>query len=459
KNLKLGYDPATGKADGTSIMAGTKTGNTRLGALAGLLDNSDIEGIETYINVSATQIEEIQIGGMIGRCQNSCIIKNCSNYATVDAKTENTGSVYVGGLLATVVGDNSEVISCTNYGTVQRSAATTKGNSFLAGIIGRVGGNTDDVVISDCVNKGVIKTTVNVKNKQLYIGGIISMDNTIDTGTYSVIVTNCTNEGKIECTSLSTCTNGMGVGGIIGYIKNGAKLSGCINTGTISKPKNHNGQTSRFGGIVGWSNTGKSIIENCTNGSSSDNSLGAIESSVQTTATDATLEYYGGIVGDLTNGSVKGCKNYGSIKTLSTTANIHEYAGGVVGVFSGGSIENCQSYGTVSVASGTNTSSAGGIVGTNIVDSANTTGTGCSVGAAVSCGYSANAGAVVGLYTNTATSTLGSSSSPIAISGSASVNGTTATASNFATLLAGSSAGITASGVASGLNTIWATFE
>ena len=459
KNLKLGYNPATNEADGTSKLEGTETTNTRLGALAGLLDNSDIEGIETYINVSATQNAEIQIGGMIGRSQNTCKIKDCSNYATVDAKTVNDGSVYVGGLLAALAGKNSEVLSCRNYGTVQRSVAvsTKKGNTFLAGILGRVGAGADDVVIYDCINKGTIRTTRNIQNKQVYIGGIICMDNTITTtGTYSVIITDCKNEGTIECTSLSQASSGMGVGGIIGYIKNVAKVSGCTNTGTISKPKNHNSITSRFGGIVGWSNSGNSIIENCTNGSDSDSSLGKILSSEQTTANETTIEYYGGIVGNLENGSVNGCKNYGSITTNSTTANIHEHAGGLVGAYSGGSIENCHNYGTVSVAATTDDNSAGGIVGKNIVSSANTTGTGCSVSASVSCGYTDNAGAVVGLYANTAASTLGSSDSPVAVSGT--VNGTTVTAANFESLLAGTAAGITASGVASGLNTIWATF-
>ena len=40
-----------------------------------------------------------------------------------------------------------------------------------------------------------------------------------------------------------------------------------------------------------------------------------------------------------------------------------------------------------------------------------------------------------------------------------SVNGTDVTASNYGSLLAGSAYGITASGVASGNNTIWAIFE
>ncbi len=461
KNLKLGYDPATNKADGTSKIEGTNADNTKLGALAGLINNAIIVGIDNYINVSATQDAAMQMAGLIGRCENTCHLSNCNNYATIDGKTANNSSVYIGGLFGTITGDNSVVQNCSNYGTVQRSLGTSKGNTFLAGIVGRVGLDTDDVVISGCINNGTIKTTVNTKNKQLYIGGITSMDNTIETGTFSLIITDCLNKGLIECTSLSNSTTGMGVGGIIGYAKNGSKISGCINTGTINKPKNHNGQTSRFGGIVGWSNNTKNIILNCTNGSPSDNSVGTITSLVQTTTTDATLEYYGGIVGDLADGTVRSCKNYGSLITASTTADISENAGGIIGAFSGGAVENCENYGSVSVAAAAERCAAGGLIGVNLVESASSTGEGCKIGAEVQCGYADNAGAVTGLFSNTATSVIGSSASPVKISALTSVNGTVATSGNYQTMMAGSAAGITASGVVStnGLNTIWATFE
>ena len=459
KNLKLGFDPDTQTADGTSTLAGSETSNTRLGALAGLVSRSNIENVANYINVSATQNAEIQIGGLVGRAEETCLFSNCSNFATIDAKTSNTGSIYIGGLVATITGSNSQVNACYNYGTVQRSVATSKGNSFIAGIVGRVGGTTDDVIINNCVNKGTVKHTVNVKNKQIYIGGITSMDNTVSgTGHYSIIITNCTNEGYLESTSLSSASTGMGIGGIVGYCKNPSKISGCTNLGEIKKINNHNGQTSRFGGIVGWIGNSETLVENCINGSPSDNNLGAITSTVET-KDDGSIEYYGGIVGALDQGTVKGCTNYATLTTISTVNTITEVAGGVVGQISGGILENCENYGGVSVASPNNTCGAGGIVGINNCGTENVTGDNCKTKGSVSCGYTANAGAVVGLYNNSATSVFGSSVAPVIITGSAAVNGTSATAANFGSLLAGSAAGITASGVASGLNTIWAVFQ
>ncbi len=457
KNLKLGYNPAIQAADGTSKLEGTETSNTRLGVLAGLVDNSNIEYIDNYINLSASQNAEIQIGGIIGRCENTCIIKNCSNYATIDAKTASTGSVYVGGLVAAVSGSNSQVISCSNNGTVQRSVATTKGNSFIAGIVARVGGTTDDVIISNCVNKGSIKHTVNVKNKQLYIGGIIAMDNTTSAeDKYSVIITNCTNEGYIESTSLSNASTGMGIGGIIGYCKNHSKISDCTNLGTIKKINNHNGLTSRFGGIVGWIANSQTLVENCTNGSLADNTQGSITCTLET-KDDSSIEYYGGIVGALDQGTVKDCINYAALSTISTENGIIEIAGGIVGQLAGGVLENCNNYGAVSVAAPHVTCGAGGIVGINNCINDNVTGTGCKTKGAISCGNANNAGLVIGMFSSTATTCFGSSDSPVIIS-DGSVNGTTIDASNYQTYLAGTAAGITASGVASGLNTIWATF-
>ena len=340
-----------------------------------------------------------------------------------------------------------------NQGTVQRTAATTRGNTFLGGIIGRTGKGVKNALISKCLNKGSVKTTVNVKNKQLYIGGIISMDNSLESEEYGLIISDCSNEGSIECTSLSAASTGMGVGGIIGYSKNKTLVSNCTNLGTISKPKNHNGITSRFGGIIGWMNNAGSIIQNCTNGSVDDSSKGSVSGLVETSNT-SDLIYYGGILGALESGTVTGCKNYGNISSKSTSTGICEKAGGLTGYFSGGSIVNCENYGKVSIASNSETCSAGGLIGLDAVSTANTTGTGCKVSADVSCGYSANTGAIIGLYDNSASSVFGTSESRINVSGSI-VNGTILTASIYQSHLA---PGISASGIASGNNTIWATF-
>ena len=158
----------------------------------------------------------------------------------------------------------------------------------------------------------------------------------------------------------------------------------------------------------------------------------------------------------MNNGTISSCTNYGTVQATIDAKGKNEYFGGIVGNLTVGSILNCNCYGTVSVAGSEAKCSAGGIVGLQSGGNVNQSANGCNVNATISCGNTENAGLVVGLYTSTVTTSLGSESSPIKVKGT--VNGTVATAANYESLLAGSAAGITASGVASGLNTIWAKF-
>ena len=102
KNLKLGYDPAKSGPDGTSNIVGTNDENTHIGALVGLLDKSNVENVDNCINVTVTQDAEAQTGGLIGRCESTCYITNCKNFATIEGRTANSGSVYLGGLIGTL---------------------------------------------------------------------------------------------------------------------------------------------------------------------------------------------------------------------------------------------------------------------------------------------------------------------------------------------------------------------
>lgn len=458
KDLKLGFDPSTEKADGISKIEGTNTSNTRLGALCGLLDESDVESVVNYVTVTAEQDAEIHVGGLIGRVQHTCSIKNCCNYATVDAKTTTISSIYFGGIIGTTSGENVIVSSCCNYGIVQRSSAAGtagSGNSFIGGIVARSGGNST-ITISQCKNFGTVCTSNNIKCGQLYIGGIVSMDNTNSTITgTNLIVTDCQNEetGIVQCYNLSSTGNSNGFGGIIGRMEYESNVSNCSNLGKVLKVGNMTTQ-GKFGGIVGFIDGVNSVVTNCTNGSANNPSLGLVSDLAQNN--NGTNQRIGGIAGHMNNGTISSCTNYGTVQATSDAKGKNEYFGGIVGNLTVGSILNCNCYGTVSVAGSEAKCSAGGIVGLQSGGNVNQTADGCKVYATIRCGNINNAGLVVGLYTSTVTTGLGSKSSPIKVKGT--VNETVATAANYESLLAGSAAGITASGIASGNNTIWATF-
>lgn len=456
KNLKFGYNPSTGEADGQSILKTTNSTTERLGVLAGFVSACIIEGIHNYIPVEDAGSVAVQAGGIVGRCAKAAQLSNCYNYASIKCTNTADKTHYISGIVG-VAGDSDIIVNnCSNYGNLSKEESGS-GTTFIGGIIGRTGASKHGIRIADCQNYGQLKTTYNLK-AQLFMGGIISMDNTTDNSSKpNLVVENCQNDGTIICTSLSACAK-MGIGGIVGYINSYTRISNCINLGTISKPKNHNGITSNFGGIVGYFGGDENCyIKNCTNGKASDNSKGSLTDSIQTTTTGTTLVYFGGIVGHQESGLIENCINYGTISTKSSTDGVHEYSGGIVGGNSLGLISGCSNYGSLSSTNTADDCCTGGIVGLQSGDSSISYGDDCTVNTSISCGNISKTGLVVGSYSSTSTTCIGSSASPIEI-GASTINTTTIDASNYQSYLAGSSAGITASGVASGLNTIWATF-
>ena len=463
-DIIFGLNPATGEYDGVSTLTATDS-NKRLGVVAGFVSNCDVIRVTNYIPIkdATTAANDVMFGAVAGRTDGVVNIIGCNNYGTMECVSTTTKSHYIAGLVGVFDGSGSVIDKCVNYGIVRKTkSAGGTGNTFIGGIVARTASGRNGLMIRGCVNNGWVGTTANVQAKQIYIGGIIGMDNTSDkTDVPNVTVLGCTNEADatIECTSLSKASSGTGIAGIIGKASSSSVISGCSNYGKISKPKNHNGVTSVFGGIAGQVNSSSVVVEYCTNGSEYNAAHGAFTSEVQTTNSAATMGFYGGIAGQLEAGTVKNCINYAPLSaTDASTSDIKESLGGVVGKLGGGILQECENYGTLTVSNSSDLCAAGGIVGRYEASADHATGEGCKVKAVISCANTANAGAVIGFYQGSSTTVFGTSASPVGV-GESAVNGTTLDASNFAGYLAGSSAGITASGAAAGSNTIWAIFQ
>lgn len=469
KDIKFGYNPSTMAADGTSAMTlSTTIANAKLGVVSSNANNAIISGVSNYIPITVTGSSTgVQIGGLVGRTGDNVTLQNCKNYAGIQFNSEGK-ECYLGGLVGVLAGLDCILSGCHNYGAVQRiKAGATKGNQFIGGIVGRTGVDCSGIIIEDCHNHGTVGTTKNIKANQLYIGGILGMDNVGIGSDFNVSIISSSNaaDGVVSCYNQSSVGEN-GIGGILGCAKNKSLIDGCNNHGSVIKLGNFNSVNGRFGGIVGYLlNNGDNVatVRNCNNGSSGDTSYGAITDEDQTTVS-AKFVQIGGIIGYQVAGTVDNCKNYGKIWLKGTTASCNEYAGGIVGDFAGGAITNCESRGPIVVAGTTVSYSAGGVVGTLSATSAVSTATGCTVASAVSCGYAANAGLVVGLYTSTGTTVMGSSVSPISIVNSSTVNGNAITTDPgdtyyFGKCLAGSAAGITESGTPNGNNNIWGSYS
>lgn len=464
KDLTLGKE-----GDSSSlVVSGAKIGYA--GALAGRMKWVALSNVKNYISVTVDNAAEgCYIGGIIGQImgdsENS--ISDCHNYGDVSFDCAVAGNNYYGGITGLISG-KAAITYCTNSGKISRNVTSSnKGVNTFGGIAGRTGNSVSGVSIYSCVNHGVIETTVNVKAGQIYFGGIIGMDGETPDSDYNLTVEYCRNEGAINGFNQSTASYAA-TGGIIGRQSNKSLVTGCVNLGPVTKVGNHSIEGC-FGGIAGMTSSVDGLVKDCVNGAADDDTKGIVTDMVQTSSKNLRI---GGIIGYAMRGNCEGCTNYGLVTSKSSITKV--YVGGIAGNCTICKIKYCANYGDVIVENAAdNTRSAGGIVGLqNGSANDNFTGEGCIVECNVSSGVPGDAGLVVGRFSNSVNSCWGTSTEPVIINSRCTVNGVAATAANYESLLAGSSYGITASGVTvSGLtdpadntktlggNTIWAMFK
>ncbi len=141
------------------------------------------------------------------------------------------------------------------------------------------------------------------------------------------------------------------VGGIAGEIASKVSVSDCTFSGTVYS-EDDQWHTNGIGGIVGSISSSSSTITNCT----------TVEGAK--VCTRAKNINAGGIVGYVTNGSVKNCTNNGEIKTKTESAA--HGVGGIVGEMTASSddgIQSCTNTGAITAAGDTSGGNIGGILG------------------------------------------------------------------------------------------------
>lgn len=274
-----------------------------------------IEGCHNLGNVKSDRYA----GGVAG--SNVGVVENCVNFGEIK------GEYAVGGLIG--LQSRGEILGSRNDGKVS-------GGSNVGGIVGDAS-NGSTVRVKKCVNNAEVGSGVAV-------GGIVGCYS----GNGTCVIEESVNRGKILsgdyaggiiadsfgqieillCVNYADVGGKNNVGGIVGWMRNGGKVVGSINKGSIAGSNldiggvvgkmehdcsvsqcanvgNVSGQTTdatNVGGIVGGSvisNIGAVIIENCYN-----------------TATIMTRADYGvaGICGRNQYGLILNCYSIGSIK-------------------------------------------------------------------------------------------------------------------------------------------------
>ena len=357
------------------------SGTEFVGGVAGLA--SDTAPIDHCTNTSSAVVTgtDDEVGGIVG--VGTGAVDTCVNEGAIIGKN------YVGGIAGLIASDNGVVRSCSNKGTVS-------GTDCVGGLVGRVGQTADGTDPS-----GLVEASKNTGS----VSGAASVGGAV--GVLHGTVRDCENNGAV--------TGGEpGIGGIVGYCKQGGVVSGCknlkaitagwqqtggvvgVSEGTISDCVNEGaveaGNNPYVGGIVG-NNEDSGTVTGCTNkakisgasnisGGVAGASDGTINGCSNTGEISNTGGKIGGIVGN-NNGTVSNCANSGQVKgktsgnayvggivgyssgnisgcTNGASVNAGIGVGGIAGFFyGGGSIEDCSNTGSVVGPAG----SAGGIVG------------------------------------------------------------------------------------------------
>lgn len=274
---------ASGKSGGL-IMASKRT--TTDGVRYDVLE---LENIKVDINLKASKA-----GGLVGYSENGTInVKNCAVYGDIDTTSwtagygHNTGT---GGFLG----------QTKKAGTIENSTnnAHVKGGAHVTGgIIGRV---TYGYVIKNCVNNGLVETTV--FNDEAPAGGFVGMAETVS-GKIKTEITDSINNGNV----IGTRDAGGFVGGARNADKSPIYIDGCINNGTVIGGETAKG--NKLGGIVGEV-TNSATVKNCVNNGSvmgavataesTDSGIGAIIGGAFSTDVSGTLN----LTGNTNNGAI-----------------------------------------------------------------------------------------------------------------------------------------------------------
>ena len=261
-------------------------------------------------------------GGVAGTVGVGGVVTDCEVLSGTVTVSGSPMRMAAGGITGVCEGT---VTRCSNGANV-----VVNGFGDTGGIIGRV---NEDLVIEDCVNSGVIQTSITYYSYETLVsGGIIGYVKNSE-----VIVTNCENSGSV---SSGDSADYVYSGGIIGY-GSGSRTSvkGCNNSGSITAVSST--YTSYYytysGGIIG---RGATEISDCTNS-------GTIKAY-------AYRAYSGGMVG-YECGAVTNCNNYGDVS--SEPMREYSYSGGMVG-YGCDTVTGCNNYGDISCGYG-----SGGMVG------------------------------------------------------------------------------------------------
>ena len=216
-----------------------------------------------------------------------------------------------------VTGANNGLFKMTGTATIQNltisdsTIGDSSNSSLLGAFVGRI---KDSTTLINC------HTTDTVTVSGGAVGGLVGGTDTANVA-FTLTMERCSNAAVV---SGSASSAQMGVGGLVGVLRNGATIKDCFNTGTVTNKSTYG--SAAVGGLVGSVYNGNNLKTPLT--------LRDVYNTGSITAANSGTKYAGGLVGnaawgfEMTNAygtmTVKVGDSYGGIivGTVQNTVNV-----------------------------------------------------------------------------------------------------------------------------------------
>lgn len=216
-----------------------------------------------------------------------------------------------------VTGANNGLFKMTGTATIQNltisdsTIGDSSNSSLLGAFVGRI---KDSTTLINC------HTTDTVTVSGGAVGGLVGGTDTANVA-FTLTMERCSNAAVV---SGSASSAQMGVGGLVGVLRNGATIKDCFNTGTVTNKSTYG--SAAVGGLVGSVYNGNKLKTPLT--------LRDVYNTGSITAANSGTKYAGGLVGnaawgfEMTNAygtmTVKVGDSYGGIivGTVQNTVNV-----------------------------------------------------------------------------------------------------------------------------------------
>lgn len=278
-----------------------------LGGIAGAIKQNDgtslISGCKNYNELFINANRGV-IGGISGQFCDG-VITNCTNTSKVVYSRNKSYKMYIaaGGIVGNAYGKADEISECFNAGEVLSLSLTDeyKMGNYVGGVVGWL---ENPCVVTDCTNTGKVTCSTGEKNEYVaaIAGGIIGYKESEGTDSGNK------NWGVVAATGLYV-SGSKGypsiAGGIVGALTKG-KIEGCYNYGDIvagqnksaptDKEANYFKNTARAGSIAGYYTTGTEPFEDCNGTITKCHVGGWVKNASYSSWKEITSSNFGGLI-------------------------------------------------------------------------------------------------------------------------------------------------------------------